>query len=46
MCVCIWVCVISQDRRVISMISNYFKKNLEEIEFDDEDKFIEALQKL
>ncbi len=45
-CVCACVRACTQDRRVIDMISEYFKKKLEEIDFDDEDKFVAALDKL
>jgi hypothetical protein len=34
-----------QDERVMSAISSYFNKKIEEIEWDNEDVFIEVLNK-
>lgn len=35
----------SQDERVMSAISSYFNKKIEEIEWDNEDVFIDVLNK-
>jgi hypothetical protein len=34
-----------QDERVVQAISTYFNKKIEELQWDDEDKFVDVLAK-
>ena len=36
---------VVQEERVMSSISSYFNKRIEELPWDDEDKFVEVLEK-
>ena len=42
---CTYLCTFSQDERVVTAISTYFNKRIEEVQWDDEDKFVDVLNK-
>ena len=41
----VYPCAFSQDERVVTAISTYFNKRIEEVQWDDEDKFVDVLNK-
>ena len=41
----LYLCTFSQDERVVTAISTYFNKRIEEVQWDDEDKFVDVLNK-